>query len=279
MIQLPSACCHKIPVINIEIVKDFIDRGIDPNIFMIETSKSFDCFQLLMISGYRTDDIYDINQLIYGARQWSKEEKQCLVRYLMDDDKLREKFDLDKSVFSHIDRLSHSSRSMKMLFEMIATNYPMKISAQTFLQYHICASIFEPYIAFSSQDLVKEYIKRMKAFVRLPISLLVQYADHSDYFTSDVFCLAFSNRCQETMAYFIQEGFVPQEMSDAFPKKIGSWYLESFDYLKSKNVWDGFTFNWENHEYICRLDSRQSFMFWLRENGCPEHVIDKITWM
>jgi hypothetical protein len=273
---LPSSCRYKLPSDNYDLVKDFIDRGVDPHIFDIGSCKNFDCFVLLVDLG-NVPDKYSIRKFFDNIYGWNLETKSSVVTFLMDNQELSEKLDLNHTIFYHIISCAWSN-DLRNLFETVVINYPhAKADAFIAFRFREFIDILEPAFEFSSKDLIQTYLSYVASnrYDAKAIFEFSNYCDPEDYLSKEVFQQIFNAIQKSDLEKFISDGFVPK-LGD-YPKNIEFNHAHLFDYLKSVNLWDPETFDWDKHTYRCEFSCWEfSLKKWLIENGCPEHITNQI---
>jgi hypothetical protein len=267
MSVLPDKYCEKLDADDIEIITQFIDKGIDINIFDITKCKTFECFELLIACGYK---IRGIDKIVKTIEYWELEKKIDVIKCIMADDKTRSRLDLDNNIFNMILSIkNYSDSNAKAMCEMIVTYFPeIKVNAVTLLKFWYCGEILEPLFDFTSEELI---IAWLSDYIVRPIEFIAKYCDPAHYLTVEVFRRVFISEDKISMKYLLDAGY--NLTSDSFPDRV---CIKSFKYLKKLNLWNGETFDWEKHQYksyYIGLSGSQ----WLRENHCPEHIIEKIA--
>jgi hypothetical protein len=267
---LSSNNYNKLEADDINFVREFINMGIDANIFNLTTCKTFECFELLIVAGCKVTGMYDMSNVM---KTWKLEEVICAVGYLMDNDAIKSNFNLDREIFYFAGLMTNTRQENTELCKMIVSNYPwLKISATTCVRYYWCAEVFEPIFDFNSKELVEEFLK-VNGFP--PVSLLIKYCEPCDFFTAAVFQKVFRRGDIDSMNSLLELGYTV--VPESFPETLWHVHIVSFEHLKSIGLWDGQTFNWENHECHTNKASETKFRKWLQENHCPEHIIEKIA--
>jgi hypothetical protein len=269
MFTLAQKYHGKLDADDIEVIQEFIYRGIDVNIFDISTCKTFECFELLVASGY---EIIKFGQIINTVSGWKLDKLISVVMYLMTNEKIRLNLNLDNHIFYLIDRISESFEDEEGLCKMVAVNFPdAKVDAKTLVRLWRHAEILEPFFNFTSQELVDAYLSQYSASI---IQNLSKYCDRDDYLIVAVFQKIFSVGDQETMNFLIEMGY--NITPDSFITYFHQSDIRSYDHLKTLGLWDGQTFDWEKITRFEIIQPEKAFK-WLQENHCPKHVIEKIA--
>jgi hypothetical protein len=258
----------KLDADDINVIKEFINGGIDVNVFNILTCKTFECFELLITYGYQINVISQIATITYG---WECDKLINVVMCVMSDEKTRSRLNLDHEIFHLIDCIAKTRTDEKALCEMAAMNFPeIKISAACLIKFWRYIDILEPFFNFTSQELITEYLKQSNADM---IVYIAKYCDPVDYLTTRVFQKVFDNGTQNSISFLMDMGYIMT--SDSLPKYFHSLDTTSYDYLKALGLWNGQTFDWETFTHY--IVTRQETYDWLRQNHCPEYIIEKIA--
>jgi hypothetical protein len=275
---LPSNCFGKLPADNVEVIRSFIDRGIDPHVFDILYSASFECFLLLADAGYimKSDTIRNI---FHNGYSWSFDSKLEFIDYLMNNQELNQKTNLNENILYWITDFVRDSEMDKIL-KIIMENYSsIKISATIAIKLYKYSDILEPAFSFSSKEFVKVYVLFEKSLMVdiWMVTKMEQYCDPADYLITEVFQNSFHLNRELCFKKFIDYGYVPK--LEDYPKRIKYEHIKLFDHLKSMNLWDGETFNWYQHVYdtqalsLSTYSSRKhEFAKWMEDNGCPKII-------
>jgi hypothetical protein len=260
---LPEQYHKRLPADNIEVIKYFIDCHLDVNIFDITMCANFECFMLLMNSGYAITNKISHLLLFSSCKDWDLESKKMFMAYFMDNEELSEKINMDSNVLIFASYMC-PNHELKTMFSFVVQNYPIKVSAANLFQFASYADILEPAFSFSSKELVDEFSKHEFA----SIEKFFKYCSPEDYLTLQIFQRFFCGGNVSGLAHFVEQGYVPDQ--NAYPEHLNLLCLHSFNYLKSVNLWDGETFDWDAHTFP---SSWKYCYAWLKNNGCPESVL------
>jgi hypothetical protein len=274
---LPKHFHHKFTSNDISIVKCLIDSNIDPNVFMLDICENFECFMLLIDAGYDLSDthITGLEKLLSdGMSDWEFEDKKSFFNFIMNDEQLKEKLNLEQNIFYHIETIAGSPQNEENLFQMVFEIWPwFEVSVGDFFSHLNKATILKPYFSFSSKDIVREYID---GHPDVSILDVCEYCDPEDYLIPEVFKIQFSGGYVSAVKHFVEQGF--NITIKDFPEIISAKHIPIFRYMKSIGLWNGNEFEWEKFQYRLGIHKYHQIIFckWMEKNNCPKEFIEKL---
>jgi hypothetical protein len=265
--HLPSDFHGKLPAHNIEIVQHFIlECHLDPNIFDISTCKNLECLMLLINSGYEISGETIRRALFDTCANWDLESKKSFITYAMNSQITENMSTLN--IFDHVSRMCNNDDDANQIFAFIVANYSHHIivDARALIKFSDQSDILEPVFSFSSKELVDGCLELGRIDL---IDKIIKYCDPEDYLTPKFFKATFNRGKISSLKALIEQGYVP--CKDDYPKHIQLLCLFSLDYLKSVNLWDGKTFDWDQHTFpwLWQKDCENHYRKWIIANGCP----------
>jgi hypothetical protein len=271
--SLPEKYKRRLNCSDINVVRSFLELGVDPELFDLLTCTDPTCFELLIEHGYPINKLEDVDEIFLANGDISTETKCSIIKCLMSDQSLVDKYDLNHEIFRFA--IYHECKPKKVC-KYIIKNWPnVLMSAHYFYSSIEFASMVHPYANFTSKELVEEFIENPCYHSNEDAIKLFQYCDPIDLLTPKVFKKMSNNGLIELMKYLVGLGYNPT--IEDIPKVFHDYTVASFDYLCELGVWDGNTFDW--HAYAATLKRQPTIdendITWFDKNGCPPELSQK----